>query len=114
MIASTIIPRYDDAHLAIKAQLVNALIQQFISEGEDGIFINDNSKLSIRSSQASKFYTTDQIHLNEEGSKILAQNLGSIICDALGIKQVSNQRRRLQYPRFKPRKFNYNSFKYSK
>ena len=113
MISSTIIPRYDDAHLTIKAQLVNTLIQQKL-EGEDGVFINDNSKLSIRSGQASKFYTTDQIHLNEEGSKIPAQNLGSIICDALGIKQVSNQRRRLQYPRFKQRKFNYNSFKYRK
>ena len=102
MVLSTIVPRCGDPHLAIKTQLANALIKQKL-EGEASIFINGNSNLSIRSSQACKFHTIDKTHLNG-GSKVLAQIMRSAICEALEVKRSQKPMKEDSIPKSEPNK----------
>ena len=74
VIVSTITPRYDNASLNIKAQLINATLQDKLAK-KQGISINDNSNLNVRPNYTGKFYSDDKLHLSEQGNKIFAQNV---------------------------------------
>ena len=109
VIVSTIAPRYDNASLNVKAQLINATIQEKLAK-KQGISINDNSNLNVRPNNTGKFYSDDKLHLSEQGNEIFAQNVKLAICEALDITPAP-PRERSRSPHFnKPRYYkNYNN-----
>eukprot|EP00112_Aurelia_sp_Birch-Aquarium-sp1_P014006 Seg2999.3 transcript_id=Seg2999.3/GoldUCD/mRNA.D3Y31 product="hypothetical protein" protein_id=Seg2999.3/GoldUCD/D3Y31 len=109
VVVSTITPRYDHANLNIKAQLINATLQEKLAK-KQGISINDNSNLNVRPNNTGKFYSDDKLHLSEQGNRMFAQNVKLAICEALDIT-AAPPRERSKSPQFKkPRHYNYKNY----
>eukprot|EP00112_Aurelia_sp_Birch-Aquarium-sp1_P021061 Seg5571.1 transcript_id=Seg5571.1/GoldUCD/mRNA.D3Y31 product="putative RNA-directed DNA polymerase from transposon X-element" protein_id=Seg5571.1/GoldUCD/D3Y31 len=91
VIVGSLLPRYDDPNLHLKTQIVNAMLLEKSMEN-DQLFMCDNNNLNIREDQVRKFFTEDKLHLNQEGSSVLASNIRSKICGVLHIQIISRGR----------------------
>ena len=99
IIISNIIPRYDDNQSYIKLQLFNAKLSQMYLDGSEKVTISDNMNLGVRADYMSKYYDSDNIHINEEGSKILASNIKMTLHKKLNIRIPVKQRRSSSPPK---------------
>ena len=99
IIISNIIPRYDDNQLYIKLQLFNAKLSEMYLDGSEKVTISDNMNLGVRADYMSKYYDSDNIHINEEGSKILASNIKMTLHNKLNIRIPVKQRRSSSPPK---------------
>ncbi len=70
----SVIPRGDDANLEIERVELNLKLLKWSYE-EEKIHLIDNSNLAHRGRINDKLYGKDKVHLNMEGSKILASNI---------------------------------------
>ena len=99
IIISNIIPRYDDNQLYIKLQMFNAKISEMYLDGSEKVTISDNMNLGVRADYMSKYYDSDNIHINEDGSKILASNIKMTLHKELNIRIPVKQRRSSSPPK---------------
>ena len=76
IIVSNLTPRGDDLMLDLTRQEFNIKILKEFNDNS-AIMISDNTRLSTDGFITDKFYGQDKIHLNVDGTKILAANLGS-------------------------------------
>ena len=86
IILSNIAPRGDAEVLDINRQEFNIKLLKEYSLDPD-VTISDNNNLSRHGSIIEKFYGRDNVHLNREGTKILASNISKSLKAVLGIKQ---------------------------
>lgn len=92
---SSVIPRGDDANLEIERVELNLKLLKWSHE-EEKIHLIDNSNLAHRGRINDKLYGMDKVHLNLEGSKILASNISFPLKEQLGLvtnQQVQGQRK---------------------
>ena len=99
VIISNIIPRYDDNQLYIKLQMLNAKLSEMYLDGSEKVTISDNMNLGVRADYMSKYYDSDNIHINEDGSKILASNIKMTLHKKLNIRIPVKQRRSSSSPK---------------
>ena len=99
IIISNIIPRYDDNQLYIKLQMFNAKLSEMYLDGSEKVTISDNMNLGVRADYMSKYYDSDNIHINEDGSKILASNIKMTLHKKLNIRIPVKQRRSSSPPK---------------
>ena len=99
IIISNIIPRYDDNQLYIKLQMFNAKLSEMYLDGSEKVTISDNINLGVRADYMSKYYDSDNIHINEDGSKILAFNIKMTLHKKLNIRTPVKQRRSSSPPK---------------
>ena len=93
VIISTIIPRYDDPMLNVKAQKFNTQIFECYMEHED-VRVNDNCNLSLRPDQVEKFFDEeDAVHLNDHGTRVFAHNIKVSIANTLGVRIIRSRNR---------------------
>ena len=98
IIISNIIPRYDDNQLYIKLQMFNAKLSEMYLDGSEKVTISDNMNLGVRADYMSKYYDSDNIHISEDGSKILASYIKMTLHKKLNIRIPVKQRRSVIQP----------------
>ena len=80
-----IAPRVDEEIFDINPQEYNVkLLKEYSLNPKETLC--DNSNLAKQGKIINKFYGMDKVHLNEEGSKVLAANISFSIKSVLGIK----------------------------
>ena len=85
MIYSYITPRNDDRELNAKAQVINAIVDRKLS-GKSNVVIARNDNFYRRSVINPYMFNDDGIHLNDEGSRNLANNTKDTVCRSLEIE----------------------------
>ena len=85
VVISNIAPRGDEEIFDINRQEYNVKLLKEYSLNPK-VTLCDNSNLAKQGKIINKFYGMDKVHLNEEGSKVLAANIGFSIKSVLGIK----------------------------
>ena len=93
IVLSNIAPRGDAEVLDINRQEFNIKLLKEYSL-DPNVTISDNNNLSRHGSIIEKFYGRDNVHLNREGTKILASNISKSLKAVLGIKQQSKRSNR--------------------
>ena len=86
IIVSNLTPRGDDLMLDLTRQEFNIKILKEFNDNS-AVMISDNTRLSTDGFITDKFYGQDKIHLNADGTKILAANLGSSLRKINGLPQ---------------------------
>ena len=86
VLSNVIAPRGDAEVLDINRQEFNVKLLKEYSL-DPNVTISDNNNLSRHGSIIEKFYGRDNVHLNREGTKILASNISKSLKAVLGIKQ---------------------------
>ena len=86
IIVSNLTPRGDDLMLDLTRQEFNIKILKEFNDNS-AVMISDNTRLSTDGFITDKFYGQDKIHLNADGTKILAANLGSSLRKINGFPQ---------------------------
>ena len=95
MIYSYIWPRNDERDLNAKAQVINAIIDRKLS-GKSNVTIARNDNFYKRGSINGDLFTEDGIHLNDEGSRNLANNTKDAVSRSLEIDIVQPKRRNVR------------------
>ena len=86
VIVGSLIPRYDDPQLNLKTQIFNTSLLENSLDANAPFLLGDISNLHVREDLVSKYFVNDKLHLNQDGSSILAANMRRSICNALQIK----------------------------
>ena len=84
MVFNFITPR-GERKLCAKAEVVNSRVAQLFAEKES-VFIARNDRLYRIGSLNNSLFDKDEIHVNEDGSRILASLTKDAICKALKIE----------------------------
>ena len=85
IILSNVAPRGDSKIYNINWQELNVkLLKEYNLNPR--ITFCDHNNLARNGSTAKQFYAVDKIHLNENGTKVLASNISTAIKNVLGIK----------------------------
>ncbi len=117
VVVGSLIRRHDDPQLNLKSQVFNTNLLEYSLDAKAPFLLADNSSLHIREDLVAKYFSDDKLHLNSDGSSILANNMRRSICSAL---QIKIQRERSpsptgRYPyRRKPSSFQNRSNRYNK
>ena len=91
IIVSNLTPRGDDLMLDLTRQEFNIKILKEFNDNS-AVLISDNTRLSTDGFITDKFYGQDKIHLNVDGTKILAANLGSSLRKINGLPQKQHNK----------------------
>ena len=86
IVLTNIAPMGDTEVLDINRQEFNIKLLKVYSL-DPNVTISDNNNFSRHGSIIEKFYGRDNVHLNREGTKILASNISKSLKAVLGIKQ---------------------------